>query len=74
MTQPVPVFAHVRGATTNRPHVPAPLAALLASTNVVAPRSGEKLRLADLDDKLSGESIGRRLEIKSALRQAGMLG
>jgi hypothetical protein len=68
-----PAFTHIRGGTTNRPHVPAPLAALLASANVTAPPAGQTLRLADLDDKLSGESIARRLEIKCALRGAAML-
>jgi hypothetical protein len=50
-----------------------PLDALLASAGIAAPPAGQKLDLDRLDAKLAGESIGRRLEIKSALRQAGML-
>jgi hypothetical protein len=64
---------HVRGATTIRPTVPAPLAKLLASAGVTAPVAGTKLDIAQLDAKLAGESIERRLEIKAALRGAGMV-
>jgi hypothetical protein len=70
---PVRAFTHIRGATTIRSHVPAPLAKLLASAGVIAPVAGTKLDIAQLDDKLAGQPIGRRLEIKAALRGAGML-
>jgi hypothetical protein len=66
------------GAITETPlnpvqHVPAPLAKLLTAAGIVAPVAGTKLDLDRLDDKLAGQPIGRRLEIKAALRGAGML-
>jgi hypothetical protein len=54
-------------------HVPAPLAALLASADIVAPVAGRTLDIETLDAKMAGLPIERRLEIKSAMRQAGML-
>jgi hypothetical protein len=74
MTKPMPVRVsdHIRGATTLRPHVPTPLDRMLAAVDITAPVAG-KIDLERLDAKLAGESIGRRLEIKCALRSAGML-
>jgi hypothetical protein len=64
---------HVSGVSTLRQHVPAPLAKLLAAADLTAPVAGIKLDLDKLDNKLAGQPIGRRLEIKAALHAAGML-
>jgi hypothetical protein len=52
---------------------PTPLDRMLAAADVTAPPAGTKLNIEALNAKLSGKSIARRLEIKCALRSAGML-
>lgn len=72
-------ITHADGSVSVEPFTPEPLppklSALMATADVRRPGYGRKLDLANLDAKLSNRnlSIDQRLELKAALRQAGML-
>jgi hypothetical protein len=70
----VKISDHVKGATVHRPYVAPALAKLLAAADLTAPVAGAKIDIDSLDAKLAGLPVGQRLEIKCALRGAGMIG
>jgi hypothetical protein len=70
----VRAFDQIRGAVCDpQSRVPAKIQRILAEAKLAPPPQGETIPLPTIDAALRGMSIDRRLEIKAALRAAGLI-